>query len=165
MTEQIFKDICVYTCRQVAKRNQTYHNVTFVVTHIPLKNKFGTKPVWKKGKKIQVSDPTRTIVDILADPRVGGGIQHTVDCLEEYLKSAHYRENLLIEYSIRFGNGAVFKRLGFLASQLLGEEHSLTQSCLSHLTKGNAILDPAQKADKLVTKWRLFIPSNLQIGQ
>ncbi|MCB9334310.1 MAG: type IV toxin-antitoxin system AbiEi family antitoxin domain-containing protein [Lewinellaceae bacterium] len=164
LTEQIFKDIYVYTSRPVAKRKQTYHNISFVVTHIPVKYQFGTKPVWKKEIKILVSDPTRTIVDILADPKAGGGIQHTVDCLREYFKSTHFNESQLIEYATRLGNGAVFKRLGFLASQLLGEEAPLIHACLSQLTKGNAKLDPSQKADKLVTKWRLFIPINLQIG-
>lgn len=163
LTEQIFKDICIFTTRQVSQRNQTFHNISFVVSHTPPENQFGTKPVWKKEKKIFVSDPSRTIIDMLSDPRTGGGIQHLTDCLREYFKSQHFKEDLLIDYALRLGNGAIFKRLGFLTSQMLGEEHPLIAACKTHLSKGNSKLDPSQKADKLVTKWRLFIPANLQI--
>jgi len=163
LTEQIFRGICIYTNRPVTKRDQTFHNIPFVVAHTQAKNLFGTKPVWKKEKKILVSDPTRTIIDMLTDPRAGGGIQHVVDCLYQYFKGDHFKDSLLVEYAERLGNGAVFKRLGYLASQMLGEEHPLTTICKNHLSAGNARLDPAQKADKLITKWRLFVPNNLQI--
>ena len=163
LTEQMFKDICIFTSRPVAKRSQIFQNISFVVNHIPQKNQFGIKPVWRKEKKILVSDPERTIIDMLSDPRAGGGIQHVVDCLSEYINSGKLNEDLLLEYAVKFGNGAVFKRLGFLAAQMLGEDHPLTIGCKGHLSAGNAKLDPAQKGDKLITKWRLFIPANLQI--
>lgn len=164
LTEQIFRDICVFTARPITKRNQTIHNVPFVVTHAPAAQHFGTKPVWKKEKKILVSDPARTIVDMLSNPWAGGGIQHVVDCLQEYLKSAHFKERQLIDYAVRHGNGAVFKRLGFLISRLFGDDHPLVRACEAHLSQGNAQLDPALKGDRLVTRWRLFVPSTLQIG-
>lgn len=164
LTEQIFRDICVFTARPVVKRDQIIHNIPFVVTHSPPALHFGTKPVWKKEKKILVSDPAKTIVDMLSNPWTGGGIQHVVNCLHEYLKSELIKERQLIDYAIRLGNGAVFKRLGFLASRLLGDDHPLALACRPHLSRGNAQLDPAFKGDRLSTRWRLFIPSNLQIG-
>ncbi len=163
LTEQIFRDICVFTSRQVTKRNQIIHNIPFVVTHTAAENQFGTKPVWKKEKKILVSDPAKTVIDILSTPWAGGGIQHGVDCIQQYFKSKHFKDTQLIDYAARLGNGAVFKRLGYLASQMLGDSHPLTIACKAHLSKGNAQLDPAFKAGKLVTKWHLFVPSNLQI--
>jgi predicted transcriptional regulator of viral defense system len=164
LTEQMFRDICVFTTRPVVKRDQIIHNIRFVVTHAPPALHFGTKPVWTKEKKILVSDPAKTIVDMLSTPWTGGGIQHVVDCLQEYLKSEHFKERQLIDYAIRLGNGAVFKRLGFLASRLLGNDHPLALACKPHLSRGNAQLDPALKGDRLITHWRLFIPSGLQIG-
>lgn len=164
LTEQIFRDICVFTGRPVVKRDQIFHNISFVVTHTPPALHFGTKPVWKKEKKILVSDPAKTIVDMLSNPWTGGGIQHVADCLQEYLKSEHFNERQLIDYAIRLGNGAVFKRLGFLASRLLGDDHPLALACKPHLSRGNSQLDPALKGNKLITRWRLFIPSGIQIG-
>lgn len=163
-TEQLFRDICVFTDRPVTKRNHVIHNVPFVVTHAPLAQHFGTKPVWKNEKKILVSDPAKTIVDMLSTPWVGGGIQHVVDCLREYLNSKSFNGSQLIDYAVKLGNGAVFKRLGFLATQLLAADHPLTRACETHLTEGKAQLDPALKGATLVTRWRLFIPAHFHIG-
>lgn len=164
LTEQIFRDVCIITERAVTKRNQTIHNIPFVVTHAPAALHFGTKPVWIKEKKIMVSDPTKTIIDMLSTPWVGGGIQHVADCLEEYLKSRYFDAAQLIDYATRVKNGAVFKRLGFLASQLLDGDHPLVQACETRLTQGKAQLDPANKGEKLITRWRLFIPAKIRIG-
>jgi predicted transcriptional regulator of viral defense system len=118
---------------------------------------FGTKTVWRGRTKVMVSDPERTIVDMLDDPVVGGGIQHVADCLAEYFKRKDREDNLLLEYIERLGNGAVFKRLGFLAERQGGEDQ-LVQACAGHLTKGTVKLNPALDCTKLVTRWRLWIP-------
>ena len=71
--------------------------------------------------------------------------------------------DLVIEYAKRLRNGAVFKRLGFLASRLLGDAHPLAIACHAHLTNGNAQLDPELRGDRLMTRWRLFVPGSLTI--
>jgi predicted transcriptional regulator of viral defense system len=163
LTEQIFRDICVFSARPIAKRHTVMHNIPFVVTHAPLESHFGTKTIWKNETKLLVSDPTKTIVDMLSNPWTGGGIQHVTDCLREFLKSSHFNADRLAEYAEKLGNGAVFKRLGFLAEQILGESHPLTAACKSRLSKGNAQLDPSLKGDRLMTRWRLFVPTPLPI--
>ncbi len=163
LTEQIFKGICVFTTRPVPKKSQIFHNTSFHLSHISEEKMFGLKPVWKKEKKVLVSEPERTIVDMLSDPKTGGGIQHVVDCMNEYFKSGKSNESLLMEYALKLGNGAVFKRLGYLISEIFGEGHPLAIGCKDHLSAGNANLDPGQKGDRLATKWRLFIPAKLQI--
>ncbi len=164
LTEQVFRDICVFTARTVAQRHQLIHNIPFVVTHIAPDKQFGTKTVWKKEKKLSVSDPTRTIVDMLSNPWAGGGIEHVIDCFKSYVKSDHVNPKQLVEYAERLGNAAVFKRLGFMAEQILGTGNFLVTACKSQLSKGNAQLDPALKGDKLITRWRLFVPSKLSLG-
>lgn len=165
LTEQVFRDICVFTTRPVNKRNQAIQNIPFIVTHIPDKSHFGVKPLWVKERKILVSDPTKTIVDMLSDPRTGGGIQHVTDCLSQFFKSTHFAAERLIEYAERMDNRAIFKRLGFLAEQVLGQDNPLIDSCRMRLSKGNAQLDPAHKGNRLITGWRLFISVNLQFDQ
>ena len=164
LTEQVFRDICIFTRRPVSRRHQIIHNIAFVVTHIAPDKQFGTKTVWKKEKKLSVSDPTRTIVDMLSNPWVGGGIQHVIDCFRNYLKSEHVNPKQVIDYAERLGNAAVFKRLGFLAEKFLGAEDFMVTACKSRLSKGKAQLDPALKGEKLITRWRLFIPSMLSLG-
>ncbi len=45
---------------------------------------FGTTPSGVDQARVQVSDPTRTIVDVLDDPRLGGGMRNVADVLHEY---------------------------------------------------------------------------------
>lgn len=161
LTEQIFRSICVFTTRPVAKRQQVIHNIPFVVKHVPTDHLFGLKVVWKKEVKLSVSDPTRTIVDMLSNLRAGGGISHIVDCFKNYTKSPQFKPPQLIEYAERLGNAAVFKRLGFLAERLLSPDHFLVMACKERLSKGNAQLDTALRGNKLITRWRLFVPAML----
>ena len=70
----------------------------------------------------------------------------------------------LIRYAEKLGNGAVFKRLGFLVSRTPGNE-SLAEACRQRLTEGNAKLDPALPCRRLVKAWRLWIPKNWDAGR
>ena len=67
--------------------------------------------------------------------------------------------HLLIEYADRLGNGAVLKRLGFLA-----ERHPrcnvLIDATKPRLTKGYAKLDPVLECSRLITRWRLRVPKS-----
>ena len=106
-----------------------------------------------------MSDVHRTVIDLLDDPSVGGGIQHVGDCLMGYLRHENRDDGLLMDYAGRFGNGAVFKRLGFLVENHRGAE-ALAQACKTRLTSGNARLDPRLDCSRLVSRWRLWVPAN-----
>lgn len=163
LTDQLFRDICVFTEKQVVHKKQEIHNIPFMLTHIPTFMNFGTKTVWKREKKIQVSDPHKTILDMLHTPQLGGGIQHIIDCFGEYVRSSHYNPEQLMAYTIRMNNGAIFKRLGFLSSKIIGENEFITKQCHEYLTKGTAYIDPSLKEGKLVSYWRLIVPINLEL--
>lgn len=160
-TEQVFKDICVITERPVPQKIREVHNTKFFLTHVKNATNFGLKAVWRQERKIFLSDPHKTIIDMLYDPRLGGGIHHVIDCFIEYIKSSHFNAELLGNYAENLDNGAVFKRLGFLSESNLGKDHLLTRLCKSHLTKGNVYFDPKLKEGNLVTRWKIFVPTNL----
>lgn len=158
LTEQIFRDIVVMTGQTVRAKIQNHHGAVFTLKHINENKIFGTKTIWRAHTRISISDIHRTIVDIMDDPALGGGIQHVTDCLEVYLEHPDRDVAKLIDYAERLGNGAVFKRLGFLAER---SPHGgpLIEPCQNRLTKGNAKLDPALPCSRLMTKWRLWIPA------
>lgn len=157
LTEQLFNDIVVLTAGFVRQKSQRAHGVTFTLKHINDKKMFGLKTLWRGRTKVMVSDLQRTVIDMLDDPVIGGGIQQVSDCLSEYFKRKDRADHLLIEYTQRLGNGAVFKRLGFLAEQR--GEGALAQACLERMTKGSSKLDPTLDCPHLVTRWRLWIPA------
>jgi predicted transcriptional regulator of viral defense system len=158
LTEQIFRDIVVITARTVRAKVQRRHGAQFTLKHVSKEKLFGTRTVWRGQTRIAVSDSHRTVIDMLDDPPLGAGIQHVADCLERYWKRPERNDEKLIEYGDRLGNGAVFKRLGFLAERSQGG-HSVVSACLERLTKGNAKLDPSLDGPRLVTRWRLWVPA------
>lgn len=156
-TEQLFRSIFVFTAQPFRKKEQSAQGVSFVLKRIPENKIFGSKSVWRGQARVPISDKHRTIVDFLADPESGGGIRHVESCLWKYLKDSEADTKVLVQYAERLGNGAVFKRLGFLLSQKPGNE-ALEDFCRKRLTQGNAKLDPALPSARLVKAWRLWIP-------
>jgi predicted transcriptional regulator of viral defense system len=159
LTEQLFRSVFVFTGRPLRSKEQTVQGVAFTLKHIPEDALFGVKTLWRGHTRVSIADKHRTIIDLMADPATGGGIRHAVLCLRNYLRDAEADGDTLLRYAEKLGNGAVFKRLGFLASQIPGHE-SLAQACRQHLTAGNAKLDPALPCRRLVKAWRLWIPKN-----
>ena len=178
LTEQIFRDIVVFTSRPVKARSVKSQSVTFTLKSVKKKKIFGTQTVWRGQTQVAVSDIYKTFIDILDDPSVGGGIQHISDCFDNFMKQKHNRISkdfsnklnhytqwkehsfkMLISYAERLGNGAVFKRLGFL-SEKHPEGYDLAVACKKHLTQGNAKLDTSLKCNHLVTRWRLWVPKS-----
>lgn len=158
LTEQIFRTVVVMTTQKPRDRSPTIKGTSFLVSTVSDKFMFGLKSVWRGKVKISVSDPTRTILDMLNDPRLGGGIRSTVDMLKNYFRTENKNLELLIQYAERLGNGAVFKRLGFLLERLAPKEVNSINKCRTNLTTGNAKLDLQLSADKLITRWRLWVP-------
>ena len=120
---------------------------------------FGTKTVWRGRTQIAVSDVHRTIIDMLDVPDLGAGIQHVADCLATYFDRKDRDDDKLIAYADRLGNGAVFKRLGFLAERGPGTT-ALVEACRARLTQGNAKLDPELSCRRLISRWRLLMPES-----
>ena len=157
LTEQLFRSVFVYTVRPVRRANQTIQGIPFVVRHITPEKMFGTRPLWRGRVKLQISDVHRTIIDLLDDPATGGGIRHVAECLRAYWACPDADPQPLIAYADRFGNGAIFKRLGYLAER----DHANVEviaACAKRLTQGNVKLDPALTSPRLIRKWRLWLP-------
>lgn len=159
LTEQIFKDVVVITGQNIRERRQKRQGFEFTLKHLKPEKIFGTKPVWRHHTKVPVSDVHRTIIDMLDDLALGGGIQQVSDCLKVYFKRSDRSDQKLIEYGDRLDNGAVFKRLGFLAEKR-DDSAALVELCRQRLTAGNAKLDPALECTRLISRWRLFVPSS-----
>ncbi len=163
LTEQLFRTVFVYTARPVRQTEQVIEGVHFSVHHVQQKQLFGTRPLWRGRIKIQVSDVHRTVIDMLDDPSVGGGARHVADCLVAYFRREDSDSKRLIDYADRLGNGAVYKRLGFLTERV-GGPVGLSEACLKRLTTGNAKLDPALPSPRLVRRWRLWVPASWKDG-
>jgi predicted transcriptional regulator of viral defense system len=70
----------------------------FVVRTVDKGAMFGLNTIWRGKAKVNVnvSDPTRTVVDLLDAPELGGGIRTVVDILKSYFHSTYRDPKLLI---------------------------------------------------------------------
>jgi predicted transcriptional regulator of viral defense system len=158
LTEQLFNETLVFTTRRLTKKRVIAQGAVFLLHNVQPNRLFGLKTLWRGSVKVRISDPARTLVDMIAAPEVGGGIDHVADTLTAYLGTKTADRDLLIRYAGEFKNGVIFKRLGYLAETRLYDD-KLTAECRSRLTQGYARLDPSLTPKKLVTAWRLWLPS------
>ena len=113
LTEQLFRSTCVLTARPIREKEQTIEGLPFTLKHVRPEVLFALRPIWRGSLRIDVSSPAKTIVDMLDDPAIGGGIRHVADCLAAYIEREDASSDDLLEIADRLGNRAVFKRLGF----------------------------------------------------
>lgn len=163
-TEQIFESTIVFTSRRLNQKEHSIDGLAFLVKKLTPNKMFGLKGIWKDHMKIQVSDPHKTIIDMLDDPSIGGGIRSVVDFFQKYLCSSDYDLSTLIQYAEKMQNRAIFKRLGFILSKIQPQEDHWIAYCLTHLSQGNSQLDPTSKGERLIKKWRLWIPKGFEGG-
>lgn len=163
LTEQVFRTVSVATKRRPRNRAPTLGGVGFRVRTVPQAQFFGLKTVWRGRARVKVTDASRTIVDLLAYPSLGGGARASADIVQNYLAAKEHRDvGQLLLHAEMLGVGAVFKRLGYFLERFAPEEREAIARCARLLTKGNAKLDPALASERLVSRWRLWLPKGWQ---
>lgn len=157
-TEQIFRDVVVFSGKDIRKRRQVIQGTIYIVKGIKKSKIFGTKPIWRGQVKVLVSDPRRTIVDLLDEPALGGGIRHIALMVKEYFSGEERNDKELFEYIKRNNNRAVYKRLGYLIETLKIDAPELLNACKINKSSGFTNLDPSLPIKgKIIRKWNLRV--------
>ncbi|MFV1980821.1 MAG: type IV toxin-antitoxin system AbiEi family antitoxin domain-containing protein [Rhodothermia bacterium] len=163
LTEQIFRSIVVITCASIRKRERRIQGTVFILKSLREEMHFGTRSVWRKQTRVRVSDPSRTVVDILDDPEIGGGIRHCADVVAAYFESEYRSDEELLKYIERRGNRTVLKRLGYLIEALDIDAPDVIGRCRAGQSKGISALDPTVAGGgRIVKRWNLRV--NVTIG-
>ncbi|MBI4334101.1 MAG: type IV toxin-antitoxin system AbiEi family antitoxin domain-containing protein [Chloroflexi bacterium] len=158
LTEQVFQKTVVITARPIRRRRMEIQGAPFHLKAVSQEKIFGTEAVWRGRTRVYVSDPTRTVVDILDDPKIGGGIRHVAEILKSYLSHESRNDTLLLEYARRLGNRTVFKRLGYLLEAVKSDEPGLVLACRKAVSSGISLLDPgAPRKGRFARRWNLRI--------
>jgi predicted transcriptional regulator of viral defense system len=163
LTEQIFRDVQVVTARRLRHRVQEIQGTRFRAKTVAPDRLFGTKVDWRGQSRIEVSDPSRTVVDLLDDPALGGGIRHVAEIVATYFGSEHRDDRLLQDHARRLGNRTVWKRLGYLLERLTIDAPELTKACREGMSAGISLLDPsAGTKGPVLKRWNLRINVTLE---
>lgn len=158
LTDQIFNVIYVIAGRKVKPAQQTIQGTDFLIRTVPERTLFGTRRVWRQRVPVNVSDPHRTIVDILDVPKSAGGMLHASEVLQTYFESEHADQATLLQYGDQLGRGTVFKRLGYLAERATLADVDFVEACHSRITKGLSLLDPSGPPNgRIISRWNLRV--------
>jgi predicted transcriptional regulator of viral defense system len=74
--------------------------------------RYGTRTLEIEQMQVQVSDPARTVLDLLDYPRIAGSMSHALALLKHILDEVDAQE--LVAYAIRGSRPATCQRLGVL---------------------------------------------------
>jgi predicted transcriptional regulator of viral defense system len=158
LTEQVSRETVVMTARPVRRARIDVQGLPYRLRGVARDQLFGLRPVWRGRVRIEVSDPARTVVDVLDDPTLGGGIRHVSAVVREFFHGEHRDDQRLIDYATRRGNRALFKRLGFLIETLGIDANTVIESCQRLMSPGLSPLDPSAKGKATIRKrWNLRV--------
>ena len=166
LTEQIFRSTFVVTAAGARSKSRTLLGAELHIVRVPRKRVTGAAQVWRGPLRVSVSDRERTIVDALVDPAWVGGVRHLIEILAAYRRGPDWSPSKLLLRMKELGRGSAYKRLGFLAEEVLDEQPSLVAACLQAKTTGVIKLDPAVSSrGHMVKRWGLWVNANVAEGQ
>ncbi len=160
LSEQIIETIYYFSTKQLKERSPVYGATKFKIKTVKEYKIFGTKNIWYGSTKVRVSDPTKTIVDILDDPKLVGGMSIVYDIFNEYVESEYCDFNLLLNYSGRMGNKTILKRLGLMIEVKLDVMPVEFIDIKNNISSGYSNFDPIVNGKYIIEKWKLKVPSS-----
>jgi predicted transcriptional regulator of viral defense system len=157
-SDQLFSSTYVVARRKVKPTDQIIQGRRFKLRSVPQEEWFGTEETLRRDTAVTVSDPHRTVIDVVDVPESAGGALHAAEILRAYFDSEHSDEQQLLSHGERLGRGALFKRLGYLAEcDGLGSA-AFTEACHERVSKGLSLLDPTLSDEgRIVSRWRLKV--------
>ena len=161
LTDQIFNTVFVCTTKVFRRKKVKVQNVDYL---LKLKKiLLHTKSTWLENVKIQISDPTMTLIDILEDPVLGGGMRHTAEMISNYFASEHRNDHNLLQYLKESSNRTIFKRLGYIVETLDINSPEVIVACLKNISAGYSVLDPAVKNKGTYnSRWHLRVNTDIK---
>lgn len=153
-TEQLINTIFIGSTRRKKKLHLWQINYKFV--KVKPERMYGITEIKINDTGISVSDKEKTLVDCLGHPEYCGGIQEVTKSIWNARSEINFSK--LIDYGSRYGNSAIFKRLGYLL-ELLGLNGEIPMNDLRvEIKNGFSALDPLlPKKGKYNRKWNLLV--------
>ena len=102
---------------------------------------FGLQTVMIEDQPIQITSPTKTLVDGLDHPELCGGIVELAKGLSRYAQDRADWAQLTAD-ARRLGNRTVFKRLGYLSEILELDVGGWVERWRAEISPGETVLDP-----------------------
>lgn len=148
-TEQQIKTVQVVSTKQFPKIDLSPYGTIETTTTNP-KRMFGYANI----NTIPMAEKERVIVDILYNPEKCGGIHEVRKCIKNAWKEVDKKK--LLAYLKRFGNKALFVRLGYLLDEF-HIRNDLETIFLKNMPKGYTLFHKKEKGvGQYNHKWRII---------
>jgi predicted transcriptional regulator of viral defense system len=162
LTEQVFRKLVVVTSDRVRTEKSSVTSSKFLVKRISkLDLKWGIVEEWRDGTKISFANPSRTVIDVMTHPELGGGIRLGTEFLKAFTENYNVHE--LVNYAVHHCSRSGLKRLGYLL-ELNGYSNSLEIERLrERISKGIIFLDPSKPAGgSRIMKWNILVNTRIE---
>ena len=115
---------------------------------------FGFQQEWvSQWHRVAITDPERTVLDMVASPRMFGTLGAGLEVLEAHLDRLSL--DRLVDHALRYDVGAVIKRLGWML-EALGLPESTTGPLHAYPVRSYYSLDPTRPPGGTpVPRWRV----------
>lgn len=157
LTEQIPRTVFVQSPRRKSKREMTVLGVHYQFVTIQEPRFFGLVEQTVDQHTITVTNREKTLVDAADRPDLAGGIWQLVETLQDHWQDFDWLQ--VDDYLVRFGSGAVIKRLGYVVETLalpIPDGQQRLQRWRDQLTTGVAVLEPGGSPEgRVLRRWRI----------
>ncbi|MHB1844237.1 MAG: type IV toxin-antitoxin system AbiEi family antitoxin domain-containing protein [Deltaproteobacteria bacterium] len=158
LTEQLFRSTFVVTAAPRRKKEERWLSADFHVVRVRPQRLVGTVLIWRGRDRLAISDRERTLADAFREPGWVGGMRHLAEIFANYRDSSFASPEKLLTRMAVVGNGAAYKRMGYLVEALWPAATLLVTAALRKRSKGVIRLDPAIRVRGQMNKrWGLWI--------
>jgi len=157
LTDQVFRTTVLKTAGRVRASQARLLDHDYFLAHTGGNTMgWGLRTEWHGDARLRFADPARTVIDILDDPKLAGGIRHAAEITDSYLDE--HDPGTLVEYGDRARNRAVFKRLGYIVEALGRDAPDLVEACRDRVSAGVSALDPdGPEGGRRTMRWGLRV--------
>jgi predicted transcriptional regulator of viral defense system len=157
LSDLLPRAVLVATTRRKADVTVEELGVRFRFITIRAHKFFGLQTVMIEDQPVQITRPSKTLVDGLDHPELCGGIVELAKGLSRYAQAGPDWAQLT-EDARRVGNRTVFKRLGFLSEILDLDVDEWAEQWRTEMSPGETVLDPRYgRQGSYRTDWNLRV--------
>lgn len=134
------------------------HDFEFI--HITPNLFWGFRQLWVNSwQQVNITDPERTALDLIARPDIFGGLSAAIEILETAINQINM--DRLVDYGLMYNMGSVIKRLGW-ALENLGFAGNSLERLRAYPVKRYYLLDPGLEETSAIKNSRWHIIENLK---
>ena len=122
--------------------------------HVATPRFFGHQRIWVDSwHQVEITNPERTALDLIARPDVFGGMRAAIELLERALPRLDISQ--LVAYTLRYNQGSTIKRMGWILEHL-GVTGKVTSPLQAYPVTNYYLLDQRGSSTGTLNKrWRI----------